>query len=266
MNEINFNLKPQRPWALVTGASEGIGRAIATRLSDAGYNLAICARRAPLLRELAEELTRRSACEVRVIEVDLASYDGPARLDQETRDLEFSCVVLAAGFGTSGPFLDGDLSTELSMIDVNCRAIVEMTHHFAKRMRDASTGGSIVLFSSLVGFQGVPRAANYAATKGFVQVFAEGLRHELKDHNINVLAVAPGPVESGFASVAGMTMSNAASPEEVARDVVANLGSSGTIRPGFLSKFLEASLSLLPRRGRTKIMKQVMAGMTREHA
>ncbi len=266
MSKVNSNSKIHRPWALVTGASEGIGRAIAEHLAIAGYNLTICARRGSLLRELAAQITQQRACEVRVIEADLSDPDGPALLDQKSDDLAFSCVVLAAGFGTSGPFLDGELSTELKMIDVNCRAVVETTHRFAKQMRDGGNGGSIVLFSSLVGFQGVPRAANYAATKGFVQVFAEGLRHELKVHGIKVLAVAPGPVASGFASAAGMTMSNAASTEDVATEVVASLGSSGTIRPGFLSKFLESGLALLPRRGRTAIMKHVMAGMTREHA
>lgn len=266
MSKDTLNPAVPRPWALVTGASEGIGRAITDHLADAGYNLAICARRGPLLRELAAQLTERCECEVRSVEIDLSDPQGPAQLDHETSDLTFSCVVLAAGFGTSGPFLDGDLPTELRMIDVNCRAVVDTTHRFGRRMRDDRKRGTIVLFSSIVGFQGVPRAANYAATKGFVQVFAEGLRHELKDHGIDVLAVAPGPVASGFAAVAGMTMRNAATTQDVAKNVVANLGSSGTIRPGFLSKALESGLAALPRRGRTAIMKQVMAGMTRAHA
>lgn len=266
MTEEQNEVANSRPWALVTGASEGIGRATAECLADSGYNLVLCARREAMLRELADKLTAQSDCAVRTIQLDLAKPDSAAALDRHTRELTFSCIVLAAGFGTSGPFLDGELTRELVMIDVNCRAVVETTHRFARRMRDDQAGGTIVLFSSLVGFQGVPRAANYAATKGFVQVFAEGLQSELRDHGINVLSVAPGPVNSGFAEVAGMTMSNAATTNEVARDVVANLGSRGTIRPGFLSKALESSLALLPRRGRTAIMKQVMAGMTRERA
>ena len=218
-----------------------------------------------MLAELADELAEQEGCEIRAIEADLASLDGPAALDRATSDLAISCVVLAAGFGTSGAFLENDIKTELRMIDLNCRAVVETTHRFGSRMRDHGIPGSIALFSSLVGFQGVPRAANYAATKGFVQVLAEGLMHELAAHNIKVLAVAPGPVNSGFAGVAGMTMGKAATPDVVAADVVANLGSSGTIRPGFLSKALEYGLFGLPRRGRTAVMKQVMAGMTQEN-
>ncbi len=251
------------PWALVTGASEGIGRAVAKRLAAAGYNLVISARRTGLLRELELDLTEGSPCNVRVVGADLATSEGIAQLYDETSDIPISCVVLAAGFGTGGRFLDSDIETELRMIDLNCRSVVDATYRFAGRMRERGIRGSIVLFSSLVAFQGVPHAANYAATKGFVQVFAEGLMHELAPHGISVLAVAPGPVNSGFADVAGMTMGKAGTPDEVAEGVIAKLGSSATIRPGFLSKALEYSLFSLPRRGRTAIMKQVMAGMTR---
>ena len=256
------HLPSSAPWALVTGASDGIGRAVAKRLAAAGYNLVICARRIGMLRELEQDLTTGAPCEVRVVAADLATSEGIARLDDETSDIPISCVVLAAGFGTSGPFLDNEIATEMRMVDLNCRAVVNATHRFAGRMRDSQLRGSIVLFSSLVAFQGVPRAANYAATKGFVQVLAEGLMHELAPHDISVLAVAPGPVNSGFAGVAGMVMGKAATPEEVADGVLAKLGANATIRPGFLSKALEYSLFALPRRGRTAIMKQVMAGMT----
>ncbi len=254
--------KDAAPWALVTGASDGIGRATAEELARSGYNLVISARRSDLLEDLAAKLIRETSREVRIIPADLSSHEGPALLDAETRDLNLSCVVFAAGYGTSGSFLENDLETELRMVDLNCRAVVDSAHRFSRRMRDKNTKGSIVLFSSLVGFQGVPRAANYAATKAFVQVLAEGLKHELVPLGINVIAVAPGPVNSGFADVAGMTMGKAATPQEVAKATVKKLGSSGTIRPGFLSKFLEFGLFMLPRRGRTTVMKAVMAGMT----
>lgn len=124
--------------------------------------------------------------------------------------------------------------------------------------------GGIVLFSSIVAFQGVPRQANYAATKAWVQVYAEGLRHELKPKGVDVLSVAPGPVATGFAARAGMTLGSAERPEVVARAALNALGRKGTVRPGRLATMLEAALSPLPRRGRTRIMGQVMAGMIRK--
>jgi short-subunit dehydrogenase len=141
------------------------------------------------------------------------------------------------------------------------RAVVALSHSFGQRFVARGRGG-LVLFSSLVAFQGVPRAANYAATKAFIQSFAEGLRLELAPRGVDVVAAAPGPIASGFATRASMQMSMAGTPVEVARDTLAGLGRTGTVRPGFLSKFLELSLSTLPRWGRVRMMAIVMAGMT----
>jgi len=120
--------------------------------------------------------------------------------------------------------------------------------------------------SSLVAFQGVPRAANYAATKAYVQSFAEALRLELKPLGVDVIASAPGPIRSGFATRASMRMGLAQTPRDVADATLAALGRRGIVRPGWLSKFLEASLMFLPRWGRVRTMGFVMAGMTRPHA
>jgi short-subunit dehydrogenase len=117
--------------------------------------------------------------------------------------------------------------------------------------------------SSLVAFQGVPRAATYAATKAFIQTFAEGLRLELSSSGVDVVASAPGPVRTGFEARADMRMSAAAGPAVVARATLDALGHRTTVRPGFLSKFLEASLLPLPRLARSRIMSVVMGGMTR---
>jgi short-subunit dehydrogenase len=116
---------------------------------------------------------------------------------------------------------------------------------------------------SLVGFQGTPTAANYAATKAFIQAFAEGIHYELKPFGVDVLSSAPGPVASGFAKRADMKMGQAATPEEVARGTVEALGRQVTVRPGFLSKFLGWSLIMLPRLTRVRLMHAIMGGMTK---
>lgn len=117
--------------------------------------------------------------------------------------------------------------------------------------------------SSLVAFQGVPRAANYAATKAYVQSLAEGVQQELRSLGVDVLAVAPGPVNSGFGARANMNISRAQTPQEVASGALKALGKSSLVRPGLLAKVLEFALTPLPRIGRVKIMAQVMSEMTK---
>ena len=110
-------------------------------------------------------------------------------------------MVLAAGFGTSGLFVANALATELEMVDVNCRAVTALAHVFARRFAYAGRGG-IVLFGSLVGWQGTPYAAAYAATKAYVTSFSEALRSEVHSTGVHVSALCPGPVHTEFTDVA----------------------------------------------------------------
>ena len=147
------------------------------------------------------------------------------------------------------------------MLDVNCRAVVQLAHHFGGRFAEQRRGG-LVLMSSLLAFQGVPLAAHYAATKAFIQTLAEGLRVELAPRGVDVIASAPGPIHSGFAARADMTMGLALGPDVVASETLSRLGLLGTCRPGWLSKLLELSLLFLPRWGRVRMMGLVMGQMT----
>jgi|SRR5579872_148730 len=117
--------------------------------------------------------------------------------------------------------------------------------------------------SSLVGWQGTPFAAHYAATKAYVQSLAEAMHAELKGRGVDVLASAPGPVNSGFAARANMRMGAAATPADIAKASLAALGRSRTVVPGLLSKVLTYSLVLLPRAARTQVMGQIMRSMTK---
>ncbi len=251
------------PWALVSGASDGIGREIARRLARARLNLVLVARRGEVLEKLGEELRSSFAVSVVALPIDLSKPDAVASIAMRTAGLDIGLLVAAAGFGTSGPFVDSQIVDELEMIDVNCRAVAALTHHFGTRFTRRGRGG-IVLVSSVVAFQGVPLAANYAATKAYVQSFAEGLHAELGPLGVDVLASAPGPVRSGFASRAHMTMGLALTPEVVAQATLEALGRRGTTRPGWLSKLLGWSLALLPRWARVRVMAVVMGGMARK--
>ncbi len=149
------------------------------------------------------------------------------------------------------------------MIAVNVTAVAQLAQAFATRMTAQQRGG-IVLFGSILGWQGVPGQPNYAATKAYVHSLAEGLHRELKPRGVDVLSVAPGPVHTGFAARAGLTMKSAAAPEVVAQATWAGLGRRVTVVPGVQAKFLTASLKMLPRRFRSIILGQVTASMRRK--
>ncbi len=250
------------PWAVVTGASSGIGRETAMGLAEAGLNLVLVARSRGTLDRMAKDLTSQRGIEVRVISADLAQETAAEAVEVATRDLDVGLLVAAAGFGTSGAFLGSSLERELEMLEVNCRAPLEMSLRFGRRFAERGRGG-IVLMGSLVGFQGTPNAAHYAATKAYVQTLAEALHVELAPLGVDVLASAPGPTDSGFAARAGMRMGLALKPADVARSTLGALGRRSTVLPGNLSRLLTYSLAPLPRWARVRIMGRVMGGMTK---
>jgi uncharacterized protein len=251
------------PWALVTGASDGIGQALARLLAETGVHLVLVARRQDRLEELAGELAARHGIETMVVVADLADPHQVAMVQDATDDLDIGLLVASAGYGTSGPFAGLDREIEAQMVDVNCRTVVAMAHAHANRLRGRRRGG-MILMSSIVAFQGVPGSATYAASKAFVQSFAEALAIELAPDGIDVLASAPGPVHSGFADRAGMEVSNAASPEAVAAVTLEALGRRSTVRPGTRAKMLGLALSTAPRPLRTRILGAIMRGFTVE--
>jgi uncharacterized protein len=249
-------------WAVVTGASSGIGREMALRLAKVGLNLVLVARSQAVLEQMAKDLSARHGIEVRLVVQDLALEKNIETLVAQTQDLDVGLLIAAAGFGTSGAFLNSQLEQELEMLNVNCRALLELTWHFSQRFAQQRRGG-IVLMSSIVGFQGMPFAAHYAATKAYVQTLAEALSVELAPTGVDVLASAPGPTNSGFGDRAGMKMGKVLSAGEVAQGTLNALGRKSTVLPGFLSKLLTYSLVPLPRWARVRIMGGVMKSMTK---
>ena len=246
------------PWAVVTGASSGLGRECARELAAAGLNLVLVARRETELHALAKEL----GGETRVIAADLADPAGWVAVESATAELDVGLLVAAAGFGTSGEFLAGDDAAERAMLTVNCGAVLNQAAHFGRRLAARGRGG-IVLFGSLVGFQGAPSAAHYAATKAYVQTLGEGLHVELAPCGVDVLVAAPGPVHTGFGARAHMKMGAADNAATVARSILAALGRRMTVTPGPVGKFLTWSLMTAPRSLRTRIMGAIMRGMVR---
>ncbi|MEL7500678.1 MAG: SDR family NAD(P)-dependent oxidoreductase [Planctomycetota bacterium] len=250
------------PWVVVTGASSGIGRAFATELAALGLNVFLVARNKNQLDQLASSLQGQGV-QTEVFAADLGQEDELQAFHAAAGKLDVGLLVASAGFGTSGPFSDNDRDLELSMIDVNCRALAASTHYFSQVLKNRDGGGGIILLSSIVAFQGNANSANYSATKAYVQSLAEGLHAELKPFEVDVLAVAPGPTDSGFASRAKMQMGATLTPETVAQKSLLALGRRATVLPGFLSKLLKYVMFGMPRWCRTMIMSKVMNGMAK---
>lgn len=250
------------PWALITGASSGIGKELAQTLAEAGLNLVVCARREDVLDGLAEKWRHTFQVEVIVMSLDLSQMASIKTMVNEIGDLPIGLYIAAAGFGTSGEFIRSNAEAETGMLQVNALSLMLLTHYFARKFAQQGSGG-IILMSSIVAFQGVPNAGHYAATKAYVQSLAESLYHELKPYGVAVLSVAPGPVNSGFAKTANMVMGTALEPADIAIPILRALGRKTTVFPGRLSKILWLGLRTVPRWGKIRIMKMVMGGMTR---
>ncbi len=250
-------------WAIITGASSGIGFELATQLASAGFNLVINGRHLDRLREIEKQLKVSSTIEIKIVASDVAETEGIEKIIQSTQGLNIGLLVVSAGYGTSGLFIDSSLHAEINMLRVNCEALLSLTHYYSQQFVQEKRGG-IILMSSMVAFQGTPYSANYAATKAYVQTLAEALAVELKPHHVDVLAAAPGPVESGFSQRANMKMSMSMTPQQVGVPILKALGRKTTVLPGFLTKFLVYSLRTVPRWGKIKIMAKVIGGMT-EH-
>ena len=248
---------------LITGATSGIGKELAIRFGAAGFKLIITGRRAKELEALSNHLFDSYQTESIPVKGDLSRTEDTHYLIAETSHLDIGMVILNAGFGTSGTFIASDIAQEINMLDLNCKSVLMLAHHFSNRMKTQPKKGAIVLLSSIVAFQGVPNAANYAATKAYVQSLGEGLAIELKKEGIDVLTAAPGPVASGFALRADMKMDMTMKPETIATPIINAIGRKRTILPGLLTKFLAFNLMMVPRWAKTRIMGKVMGGFTK---
>jgi uncharacterized protein len=248
-------------WAVITGASSGIGLEIANLLASAGFNLVINSRNQKNLDLVKTNLESLYPIQIKTIALDASEPENMYGIFEFVKDFNVGLLVVSAGFGTSGLFIQGNLEEEKNMLKVNCESLLEITMHFSRLFAKQKRGG-IVLLSSMVAFQGVPYSANYAATKAYVQSLGEALAIEMEPFGVDVLAAAPGPVKSGFGGRANMKMSMSLSPERVGVPTLNALGRRNSVLPGFLTKFLVYSLMMVPRWVKVRIMQKVMGGMT----
>jgi len=247
-------------WALVTGASAGIGVALARELAAGGANLVLTARRQDRLDKLAQELASTYKIRTEVFAADLAQPDAPQRIFAFTlaKGIGVDVLINNAGFGGYGEFATSDTQRLLDMVQVNCAAVVHLTRLYLPQMIERRRGDVLIL-ASTASFQAVPFISTYAATKAFDLLFAEGLAEEVKPYGIRVCALCPGSTESEFHEVAGQSelaaaMRNRETAEKVARVGLRALAAGKSYVISGAANYLGAhSQRLVPRRFVTRI-------------
>lgn len=239
MNDPGF-ARRYGPWAVVAGASEGVGAEFARAVADHGVNVVLLARRQGVLDEMAAAIRADTAVEARAIAVDLSDDDAAGSVVDATADLDVGLLMYCAGADPNyASFLGSPVDTALAMVHRNCVVPMALCHHFAAGMVDRGAGG-IVLVGSGAGLVGGPNMVAYAATKAFDMVMAESLWAELHDRGVDVLGLILGVTDTPalrrllasrgqLPSVDDSTpIPGAATAEEVVAEALANLSNGPT--------------------------------------
>jgi uncharacterized protein len=214
--------------ALITGASSGIGEAIAHRLAERGHGLTLVARREDRLRALGTELHDEHGIRAEAIAADLGTKSGRDQVSERLAALGLNVEILVnnAGFGGSGKVHRSDPGRLTQMVQLNCEALVELQARYTPAMAERGRG-AVINIASMAAFQPIPGTATYAATKAFVLALSEATHNELSGRGVSVTAVCPGPVKTEFAEAAGLGDANERLPgfvwtdvEHVAKDAV----------------------------------------------
>jgi short-subunit dehydrogenase len=249
-------------WALVTGASMGIGEAFARALAERGMNLVLCARSADRLQALAADVAAKHRVQTHVVAADLgqpgAAADAWTRAS-DGRDIHL--LVNNAGFGLHGRFEELPRDRQTEMIALNCTALLELTHLALAAMRARGEGG-ILNVASIVGFLPVPWMATYAATKAFVLSLSQALAEENRGSGVRILCVAPGPTPSGFQATAGTSVEPSQpgylQPRQVVDRALAALDAGRTqVAPGAMNRAATVFGRLLPMGVSTRIARRM---------
>jgi len=243
------------PWAVVAGASAGLGEAFARALARRGLRLVLVARRADALAALASDLRHAHGVEVRTLALDLGATDLHARVAAACDGLEVGLVVYNAAHSVIGPFVDRPLAEQLAVLDVNCRGPLVLAHLFGGAMARRGRGGLLIM-GSMAGGQGGPGLVSYAASKAFDGVLAEGLWAELGQRGVDVLCCRAGATRTrGFESSRPVGKVPLMEPGPVVEQALAALGRGPTVVAGWLNKVAALLFGrLLPRRWSIRVM------------
>lgn len=250
-------------WALITGASAGIGLALARQLAAVGANLVLTARRSDRLQDLARELTANHGVQVQILAVDLVRPQAPREIFNFTtsRQLEIELLINNAGFGAFGNHHEIPEDRISEMVQVNCTAVALLARIYIPPMVERRHG-DVLIVSSVAAFQAVPFNSEYAATKAFDLILAEGIAEEVREFGVNVCALCPGSTNTEFQKVAGQpdrVFRVAETAEKVARVGLEGLAKGKTVAISGTSNMLMVEAErLAPRRFVAKMAARMM--------
>jgi short-subunit dehydrogenase len=249
-------------WALVTGASAGLGAEFARAFAREGVSCALTARREDRLKQLAQELEGTWGVDTRVIPADLSKPEEVDRVAAAVQDLDLGILVNNAGFGSGGRFAKQGLERLREMIALNCAAPVALTHRLLPKLR-ARDRAAIVITGSVAGRIPLPLHGVYSATKAFDGFLGEALAVELADDGIDVLVLEPGSTETEFQAVAGEIAHEGESAADVVAVAIASLGRQSTVISGWKNWFLGAVVPrILPRSLAAHVARDVIEAQT----
>ncbi|HUH73867.1 MAG TPA: SDR family NAD(P)-dependent oxidoreductase [Chitinophagales bacterium] len=221
-------------WALITGASSGLGVEFADQLAKKGLNLILVARREELMKELAEKIQSQYAVEVKILAIDLSKEGFYAELSEKTADLDIGLIVNNAGMNSEGHFYRADLARNIQMIRLNMEAPFIIAYEMGKKFIEKGRGG-IIFTASSSSFQATPYLSHYGATKAYLLSLAESMNYEFKDKGVDVIALCPGMTESEMTkSMKGSPLVMKAAP--VVKSAIDNLGKQAYIVTGLGNK------------------------------
>jgi short-subunit dehydrogenase len=249
-------------WAVVAGASEGLGAAFAEALAARGLNLVLVARRADALEQVAARLRESASVEVRPLALDVADPAFGEHVARATADLDVGVAVHNAAYSFVAPLFERPLADALRVVDVNVRGPLVLLHALVPGMI-ARGRGAVVLMSSLAGFQGAPTLAAYAASKAFNTILGESLWAELAPKGIDVVACCAGAIRTpGYARALKKEAPGTLDASEVAAQTLDALGHGPVVIPGATNRIASHFLRrLLSRRGAIGIMARSVSGL-----
>ncbi len=251
------DLRDYGAWALITGASSGIGEHFARALAAGGLNCVLVARRLDRLEQLASELADKHGVQCLCIEQDLSEDGCVQNIAERTEELDVGVLVNNAGFGCCGDFETSDAQRLEDLVKVNCLAPVSLTREFLPKMVERKRG-AVIIVSSLLGFLPAPYDACYGASKAFDLHFGEALWAEMRPKGIDVITVCPSATSTEFFEAEGRTAEQsrrisriATRPEKIVSITLRNIGRKPTVGPmvsklpAFLTRFLPRKLVVL---------------------
>jgi short-subunit dehydrogenase len=232
------------PWALVTGASSGIGKEFSQQIAAAGINVVLVARRESVLADVGNSIARDFRVQYRVLAMDLSQEGFIGRLAEGTDDLNIGLVVSNAGTGNSGEFLSLDRQLLQATLRLNTLAHLDIAHHFGRRLAQRGKGG-MILVGAMGAENGVPRMANDGAAKAYVHSLGQALHYEFKPLGVHVTVLPPGPTDTPVLMKLGfdprtMPMRPLSVEQCVSEGLVALKENRSRVVPGRLNRIMNA--------------------------